>query len=713
MKKYSIGGIFTALLLVFSVFTLLSISEVNAEDVISVNAKSYQNTIIIEFKNDGTSKIKTVKIWPGGDVSFKSFKTEPGWGGGEYSDGKMLIFTATNTLNLGESVKFGFTTSEKIHGINWKALDQNEQQVDTRKTSIQEISHTDSDFSVEESGKVDEIRETGGALYGSKTFIPENIRAGSDVRLVGNGFNPEENLHIHLDNTIIKSVKTDVEGNFLTTISIPDTQKIGINEFIIRDEFDNFQSSNIKIGEEENRFLKTSTFKINNIPSEVRYKDVLTLSGDAYPKSSVILSIENMDEVLEKTRVITANANGEWNFEEMIDRTEVVGEKFLIFQNNEYKTTKNILIKSDYIIEIFTTAQRYNAGDVISITGISEPSKSTTIWIKDDNRKIIHYDVFTTSPDGSLNYNFLTDETFSTGTYTVIVNQENESDATLFGIGQYPTQSVVALMNKTNLALNSVVDLSIVGPALSKVSITVLDSNDAVKLTDSIITSSIGKNKYTIDLDGLSSGVYRAAVSSANNQDSVKFSIGLEPGSGDISLITTRTNYSPGESILIIGQTGGNARLTITLFEPSGKVSSQVETFSDTTGNFSTDYIGIPSNAELGDWKITAQSRLDSTSIDIKVSVPTGSGISLQIEKSEFSIGETIIIKGISSSDSSRLYIKIINDDGQVVTELETPITSDNTFLLPWTIPSGFDVGTYTINVVDSVSSDNFEILIL
>ena len=212
MKKYSIGGIFTALLLVFSVFTLLSISEVNAEDVISVNAKSYQNTIIIEFKNDGTSKIKTVKIWPGGDVSFKSFKTEPGWGGGEYSDGKMLIFTATNTLNLGESVKFGFTTSEKIHGINWKALDQNEQQVDTRKTSIQEISHTDSDFSVEESGKVDEIRETGGALYGSKTFIPENIRAGSDVRLVGNGFDAEANFKLYLDNSILKLAR---ESQFL------------------------------------------------------------------------------------------------------------------------------------------------------------------------------------------------------------------------------------------------------------------------------------------------------------------------------------------------------------------------------------------------------------------------------------------------------------------------------------------------------------------
>jgi len=713
MKKYSIGGIFTSLLLVFSVFTLLSISEVNAEDVISVNAEGYQNTVIIEFKNDGTSEIKTVRIWTGGETSFKSFKTEPGWGGGEYSDGKMIIFTATNTLNPGESVKFGFTTSEKIYGINWKALDQNEQQIDTRKTSIQELSHTDSNFVIEESEKIDEVKEAGGALYGSKTFIPENIRAGADVRLVGNGFGSEKNLQLYLDNTMIKSVKTDVKGNFLTTISIPNTQKIGMNEFMIRDESDNFQSSNIKIGEEKNRFLKTSTFQINDIPSEVRYNDVLTLSGSAYPKSAVILTFANIDNVLEKTRVITSNANGEWVFEEKVERAEVVGEKFLIFENNEQKTTKNILIKSDYKIEISTTAQRYNAGDIVSITGISEPSKNTTIWIKDKNKKIIHYDVFTTSPNGSLNYNFPTDDSFSTGTYTVIVNQENESDATLFGIDQYPTQSVVALINETNLALNSKVDLSIVGPALTKISITVLDSNDIVKITDSLITSSIGKNKYTIDLDGLSSGVYRAAVSSTNNQDSVKFSIGLEPGSGDISLITTRTNYSPGESILIIGQTGGNARLNITLFDPSGNVSSQIETFSDTSGNFSSDYIGIPSNAMLGDWKITAQSRLDSKSVDIKVSVPTAIGIDLQIEKSEFSIGDTIKIKGVSVSDSNRLYIKIIDDNDQVVAELETPITSDNTFLLPWTIPNNFDVGTYTINVVDSVSSDSFEILIL
>ena len=264
MRRYSISGIFTSVLLIFSIFTLLSISEVNAEEVISVNAVSYENTIIIEFENKSVSKIKTIKMWLGGEDSFKSFKSEPGWGGGKYSDGKLLIFTATNTLNPGESVKFGLTTNKKVNGINWNVLDLNEQSIDTRKTSTQESSEI-------ESKKIEEVKDTGGALYGTKKFIPEQIRAGSDVRVVGNGFGLEKNLQMYLDNTIIKSVKTDVQGNFLTTISIPDTSNVGTSEFLIKDESGNFQSTNINIEESKNRFLKTTEFEVNNIPAEVRH----------------------------------------------------------------------------------------------------------------------------------------------------------------------------------------------------------------------------------------------------------------------------------------------------------------------------------------------------------------------------------------------------------------------------------------------------------
>jgi len=712
MRRYSTSGIFTSVLLVFSIFTLLSISEVNAEEVISVNAVSYENTIIIEFENESASKIKTIRMWISGEKSFKSFKTELGWSGGKYSDGKLLIFTVTDTLNPGESVKFGLTTNQKVFAINWKALDQNEQSIDTRKTHIQEIDPTTSSFAEEESKAIEEVKETGGALYGSKKFIPEKFRVGSDVRLAGYGFGSEKNLKLYLDDIILKSVETDKQGNFLTTISIPETYKVGASEFIIKSESGNFQSTNINIEESENRFLKTAKFEVNDIPAEVRLDELLTISGNAYPQSAIILAFENNDRVLEKVRVITASASGEWIFEERIDQNDNIGEKYVIFKNNKDKTTKNLTIKSGDLIEISSSAIRYNLGETVSITGTSEPNKSTTIWIKDQDKKIVLFDITTSDASGNLNYEFVTDDTFSTGTYTAVVKQEDGLDAALFGIGQYPSTNIIALMEKTNFILDSKAVLSIIGPVSSKISITVLDTNDNVKLTDSVTTDSSGKIKYIIDLDGLSAGVYRAAVSTTNIQDSVKFSIGLEPGSGAISLTTTKDNFSPGESILLIGNTGNNARLTITLFDPSGNISSQTEIFSDSTGAFSTYDIGIPANGILGNWKITAHSRLDSKSVDINVSVPTSKGITIQIEETVFSIGDTIMIKGIAISDVSRLEIKIINQSDQVVVELGTPITSNDAFSLPWTIPSGFDTGTYTITVTDNENTDSFEIFV-
>jgi hypothetical protein len=264
-------------------------------------------------------------------------------------------------------------------------------------------------------------------------------------------------------------------------------------------------------------------------------------------------------------------------------------------------------------------------------------------------------------------------------------------------------------MEKTNFELNSKAIMSIVSPASSNLSISILDSNDNIKITDSIISSSIGKNKYAIDLDGLSSGVYRAVVSSTNVQDSIRFAIGLDAGSGAISLVATQSNYSPGESIFIIGNTGNNARIIITLFDPSGNVSAITETFSDNSGGFSTTDIGIPFDGELGNWKVTAHNRLDNNSVEINVSTPTGKSLTLQIEETEFVTGDVIMIKGVGQSDSNRLEIKITNASGEEVASLHTPITSGGTFSLPWTIPDSFYTGIYTITVSDDENSSSFE----
>ena len=58
------------------------------------------------------------------------------------------------------------------------------------------------------------------------------------------------------------------------------------------------------------------------------------------------------------------------------------------------------------------------------------------------------------------------------------------------------------------------------------------------------------------------------------------------------------------------------------------------------------------------------------------------------------------------------LTVEIIDQDDQVIVSLETPITSDGTFSLPWNIPSDISTGMYTIKVSDAENSSSAEIFI-
>ena len=142
MLRYSKYGMLISVLLVLSIFTIFSISEVEAAENIVVDGKSVNNTIIIEIQNgvENTSNVKTVKIWLSPDNSFKSFKSEPNWGGGQYSDGQLLVFTASTILKPGESVKFGVITEKKTLGINWRVLDENDVSLGSGKILPHDIS---------------------------------------------------------------------------------------------------------------------------------------------------------------------------------------------------------------------------------------------------------------------------------------------------------------------------------------------------------------------------------------------------------------------------------------------------------------------------------------------------------------------------------------------------------------------------------------------
>ncbi|KFM15286.1 MG2 domain protein [Marine Group I thaumarchaeote SCGC AAA799-O18] len=718
MNGYSKYGILISILLMLSIFTMFSISEVQAAENFSVTTYSFENTIIFELDNvkENTSNVKTVRLWLSTDNSFKSFKSESGWGGGKYSDGQLLIFTASDALKPGEVVKFGVITEKKASGINWKLLNAEDEQIGLGKSLPQEISQETSIIK-EDTKMIEEIKETGDILYGTKKFIPEKFRINSNLRFVGNGFNSEQTLQFYLDSILLKSTKTNEQGNFITTLHIPDTISTGTSEFIIKNEYGDLQSTTVNISEAKNRFLRQiANFEISDIPKEIRLGDTLSISGNGPPLSSVILTINNEHDVTEKIRVLDINSNGNWIYEELITNDEVLGTKKYLLKNNQNHILRDIEFKSDKILNLFTAATRYSHGDTVTFTGNGEPNKDLTLYVKDPNGKIIHFDVVKIDATGEIQYEYSTDDTFLTGTYVMITKQENESDAHLFGIGQYPTNQIVVLTDKINYlgTGSTTVFINIIGPPTTTLQLTVIDPSDNTKLSDVFTTNSVGEYRYELDTTGYSTGVYRAVVSKANLQDSIKFAVGVQTGSGDISLTPLKTTYLPGEQLVISGFTQeSDSILTVSLVDPLGNTVSEIEIFSDSSGSFSTDVFGIPTAGEIGDWKITIHSNLDTAESTVTVSETVGNVLSIDIEEKNYSPGVTLLIQGTAPTTVSNVDVKIMNSIGEMIIELESPITGNGSYSLPWIIPSDLPFGVYTIEVNAASSSESTQIDII
>ena len=628
MKIRAKGSFFIIILFVLSFFTSFAILEGNAVENISVSAKSFENTIIIEFKNgeQNTAKIKTINIWLASGDSFKSFKTESGWSGETYGNGQGLTFSTSEVLNPGESVKFGAITNKKIDAINWKVVDENENEIGPQKTKIVEISQTQ--IIIEKENVKDEnVQQTGEELYGTKTFIPDNLRTGSNMRLVGNGFSSDQTHQLYLNDEFLKSAKSDSQGNFITTIKIPDSIDVGINEFKIINELGSSQISSIKINEQKNRLIKVGQviqeFKINDIPASVNIDETLSISGVGQPSSPVIITIKNEDAI-ETIQVVAIGVNGEWNFQKPVTTDEGLGERAITIRNGFNETSKNVSFVStqSFTISVFTSTTE--SGDVFVLTGTAQPNRDLTLLIKNPDDDVIRFDILEIDESGEIKYEFPRLVSFNEGTYVLRATQNDVTQVSLFTLGTSSYDRVVVYLEKMNFKASDQSSLTILGPPSTELTLNIFDPSDNRKFTESIKTNSVGTKSFQLDLTGYSSGVYKAVVSNPTYQDTAKFSVGLSSGSGAINFSSTKPNYSPGESMLIIGNTGANALLNISLIDPNGETINKIEIFTDKEGGFTTELLGIPSNAISGIWQIQAQSGLDHKEQEITVMINNG-----------------------------------------------------------------------------------------
>jgi len=707
MNKSSTRGIFLSITLLFSIILMVIPSIVYAEEI---NAKSFalEETTIIEFTNDSNEGVDTFRIWLGSDFSFKSFKTEKGWVGEKTPLG-VIIFTSSETIKPGESVKFGVKTDKTKPGINWKALNKEDNQIDTGKVLSGELPEIIQNTRPKQEQP---LENTGIGIVTESIFriIPESPNVGSSIRVTGEKFGASQEFDFYIDTKKIGTFETDENGHFMTTMKISEEQKADRVDFIIKDKDGEEKKISLRIGEIQNRIPESQSIKltIKGLPDVIHRGDFLEIYGTGDPGSAITAEIATQEGEIINSRTAEIDSKGNWKLAEpiIVALDTPFGKYSATITDGRQSILKHWTVESDKVIIIAPINLKFEQGEIMKFNGTALPNKPIEIILEDPLGKEVFADIFQIDDSGFVEFEFQTALSATKGTYTIIATQEKEKEFIFVGVGQLPSIPVNIELDKLNYKTSETVIISLSGKGSDIVSLLIIDPSDKpIGQAIPITLEPDGSGSYSLNLEGYSLGVYSAVISKGNTQSVEIFTVGLQIGSGKIEINTTKTNYLPGDSILILGDTAPNVLLTVILYDPDGNEVKVNETFSDKSGKISESSFRIPSDAKAGTWTINAKSGQNLDIIEIEVLATLFEGMQISVEKGEKvpTVGETITIKVFGAKQT--VEIEIIAVDGEIIETLAFQASSQGEINLPWIIPKETEPGIYTIRVTDAFGS--------
>ncbi len=675
----------------------LSTNSIFAENEIEVSTTSFENSGIIEFHNYSEFQIKTIRMWLNNENSFESFKVKDNWDI-KKTENEVLVLTLRDDNTEDTSVKIGIVTNVKSNGVNWKVINENGEVVKTDITPWrQSIKKTEQSVDVIDINKLENAKIR---------FIPEKIRLDSNFRIIGEKFESNEIVEFFIGNQKIKSIKIDSNGRFVDTVNISGDIKSERNDVLIRDTSGNKKEISVRIYEPLNRIRENYIIplSIDEFSEQVKINDVLRITGKSTPEKDVTITITNHKGETETSEVITVNSKGGWIFEKTINDDSLLGKKEIKLEDGETTKIVQVDIITDKRIQIEPTQIKYESGEKIIFEGIASPNQELIVILEDSKGTTIFSDVIQVDNSGKVLLYFETSKSDPEGTYILTASQGDESEIILVGVGVLPEERLIIKMDSLNYATTSNPIITIRGSEDATVNLLIIDPSDKEKFSDKIQLDSTGKAAYELDLSGYSSGAYTAVIARGGSQDSILFTVGLQTGSGPIYASTTKDSFKPTESMLIIGNTGKNTILTITLTDPNGEIIKEVKTFSDKDGKFSNEDIRIPINAITGIWKLNIKSGGNYIDMDIEVISELQSGMIIQLDNNNYKYNEIITLSG-SGAIGNRVFVTVFDPNNNKIIELNTPKKDDGTFTIPWKITNENELGEYIVEVNDNQST--------
>lgn len=662
----------------------------------------YSSILELENKRGNDTNIDSVRIWLSENNSFKSFKTEKGWTGKFEVGGKVIVFSPQDSVKPGENVKFGLKTTSKNPIINWKALDSNDQVMQTAVA----ITNQSNKEIISEINDPKTIAINDNSVF---RFIPEKPSIGSDFRIIGENFIPNENVEFYIANQLVKSIQIGADGKFLSTATVPDDIATERTEFVLVDSGGSEKSISMRIGSNESReMFEDVKILINHTSKNVKRGETVYLTGSATPDTTLTITLKTNTGKVLNINTITTGFDGKWSFDNVFPIDLKLGKTMIEVTDGKTNVIRGFNVISSQLINISSAQTRYEVGDTIIFTGTAIPNTEISLILEDPIGLEIFSNILMVDNSGDVTFDVDTTNNFTEGTYVLHSFQGTETAVSVVGIGEAPKQILIVSSSELNYSAGNSVDLRIQGEPFSSVSIVIIDDSDKTTINDTIDLDENGNHVYFVDTEDLGTGTFTVEIRHGNARGLTVFTVGMSTGSGPIEFQTTKDEYSLGDQVLILGRTGNSAILNVEIVDSSGTIIRTFETFSDKIGTFKIDDFRIPSNADAGKWSVYITSDANTANYEFSV-VGIAEGITVSLDKSNrmYNTGEIIKINGKDALLGSSVDISITNSNEIEIEKLNIFPKSDGSFYTIWIIPSSLEAGNYKITVTNSDESDS------
>jgi len=689
--------VFLAIVFLFVCTIFFNIDSFAQENSVTSKSVAFEDTTIIEFENNDSVEIETIRMWLGSDFTFKSFKTEKSWTGQKTPQG-VIIFTTNEPIQPGDSVKFGIKTDKAEPKINWRILDKNEKEIETGVTLV-----TDT---IGENTLQTEIPDSQNGLFAEAVFkiIPEKPKVGNSIRVAGEKFGANQKLDLYVGSERIESIQTDNAGKFMITTKIPETITADRTDFIVKDFAGNEKTVSLRLGESDSRLGSSETrLTISGLPDTVFRGDKVQVTGTAKPDSTVTATLKDKNGNIMTTLTATSDFQGNWSYEQTVPLNSDLGERTIIITDGSDTIERKFNVAASEKILITPLRLKFEPGELIMFNGTAIPDQELEAVLENPSGAEFASQIIQVDSTGNVSFEFPTLVSSLEGTYVLVVSQGIEREIFTVGLGELPQELVVMKLDKLNYKAGDVAVMDLKGPSSATLSLLVLDPSDQVKHEElSIILGPDGGATYDLPLNGYSSGVYTVIVSRANADYEEVFTVGLQTGSGSINALTTKDTYTPGETVLILGDSAKNILLTITLTDPDSNVVKRKETFTNKQGMFSEDSFRIPLSPKEGIWVVTVASGPNSTPVNLKVIKQVTEGLTVKVDKEQdYHVGDVVTISGFGATGRT-IEIDILGFNNSTIQEFKIVSTEIGEFQTIWSIPIDAEPGTYYVKAKDS-----------